>query len=70
MRTGTGASFYYTADGLGSTILLTDSAQAAAATYSYGSGAGLPGERCPPRDHRGATPRRKTAELEGDGWDE
>jgi RHS repeat-associated protein len=37
MRTSTGASFYYTMDGLGSTILLTDSAQAAAATYSYDS---------------------------------
>lgn len=37
MRTSTGASFYYTMDGLGSIILLTDSAQAAAATYSYDS---------------------------------
>ncbi|WP_437771364.1 RHS repeat-associated core domain-containing protein [Arthrobacter sp. KNU40] len=37
MRTSTGASFYYTVDGLGSIILLTDSAQAAAATYSYDS---------------------------------
>ncbi|WP_442545221.1 RHS repeat-associated core domain-containing protein [Arthrobacter sp. KN11-1C] len=37
MRTSTGASFYYTMDGLGSTILLTDSAQAAAAAYSYDS---------------------------------
>jgi RHS repeat-associated protein len=37
MRTSTGAGLYYTMDGLGSTILLTDSAQAAAATYSYDS---------------------------------
>jgi RHS repeat-associated protein len=37
MRTSTGASFYYTTDALGSTILLTDSAQAAAATYAYDS---------------------------------
>ncbi|MFF1384751.1 RHS repeat-associated core domain-containing protein [Arthrobacter sp. NPDC058288] len=37
MRTSTGASFYYTTDVLGSTILLTDSAQAAAATYAYDS---------------------------------
>ena len=36
MRTG-GASFYYTADAIGSTILLTDSAQAEAATYLYDS---------------------------------
>lgn len=37
MRTNGGASYYYTADALGSTILLTDSAQAKAATYSYDS---------------------------------
>ncbi|UYY83683.1 RHS repeat-associated core domain-containing protein (plasmid) [Arthrobacter sp. YA7-1] len=37
MRTSTGASFYYTIDGLGSTILLTDSTQTKAATYSYDS---------------------------------
>ncbi|MEZ2390162.1 RHS repeat domain-containing protein [bacterium RCC_150] len=37
MRTSTGASFYYTTDALGSTLLLTDSTQAAAATYSYDS---------------------------------
>jgi RHS repeat-associated protein len=37
MRTSTGASFYYTTDALGSVILLTDSAQAAAATYAYDS---------------------------------
>lgn len=37
MRDSTGASFYYTSDALGSTILLTDSAQAATATYSYDS---------------------------------
>ncbi|GAA4035279.1 hypothetical protein GCM10023063_19620 [Arthrobacter methylotrophus] len=37
MRTSTRASFYYTMDGHGSIILLTDSAQAAAATYSYDS---------------------------------
>lgn len=37
MRTSTGASFYYTTDALGSTILLTDSAQAKAATYNYDS---------------------------------
>ncbi|MEZ2390694.1 RHS repeat domain-containing protein [bacterium RCC_150] len=37
MRDSTGASFYYTADALGSTILLTDSAQASVATYSYDS---------------------------------
>ncbi|MFE4835266.1 RHS repeat domain-containing protein [Arthrobacter sp. NPDC056691] len=36
MRTG-GASFYYTADAIGSTILLTDTAQAKAATYLYDS---------------------------------
>lgn len=35
MRSSTGASFYYTADALGSIILLTDSAQAKAATYGY-----------------------------------
>ena len=35
MRTSTGASFYYTTDALGSIILLTDSNQAAAATYAY-----------------------------------
>ncbi|MEZ2390715.1 RHS repeat-associated core domain-containing protein [bacterium RCC_150] len=37
MRTSTGASFYYTTDALGSVLLLTDSSQAAAATYSYDS---------------------------------
>lgn len=37
MRTSTGASFYYTMDALGSTILLTDGGQAKAATYSYDS---------------------------------
>ncbi|KRE85239.1 RHS repeat-associated core domain-containing protein [Arthrobacter sp. Soil764] len=37
MRTSGGASYYYTTDALGSTILLTDSAQAKAATYSYDS---------------------------------
>jgi RHS repeat-associated protein len=37
MRTSTGASFYYTTDALGSTILLTDSAQGSAATYNYDS---------------------------------
>ena len=37
MRTSTGASYYYTSDALGSTILLTDNAQAAAATYTYDS---------------------------------
>ena len=41
MRNSSGASFYYTTDALGSTILLTDSAQAAAASYSYDSW-GLP----------------------------
>jgi RHS repeat-associated protein len=37
MRDASGASFYYTTDALGSTILLTDSTQAKAATYSYDS---------------------------------
>lgn len=37
MRDASGASFYYTTDALGSTLLLTDSAQAKAATYSYDS---------------------------------
>ncbi|MCQ6270816.1 hypothetical protein M8J71_10020 [Pseudarthrobacter sp. R1] len=37
MRDASGASFYYTTDALGSTILLTDSAQAKAATYAYDS---------------------------------
>lgn len=37
MRDSGGASFYYTTDALGSTILLTDSAQAKAATYAYDS---------------------------------
>jgi RHS repeat-associated protein len=37
MRDASGASFYYTTDALGSIILLTDSAQAKAATYSYDS---------------------------------
>ncbi|UKA75061.1 RHS repeat domain-containing protein [Arthrobacter sp. FW306-07-I] len=37
MRTSAGASYYYTIDALGSTILLTDSAQAKAATYTYDS---------------------------------
>jgi RHS repeat-associated protein len=37
MRISTGASYYYTTDGLGSIILLTDSAQNAAATYAYDS---------------------------------
>lgn len=37
MRSSAGASFYYTTDALGSTILLTDSTQAKAATYSYDS---------------------------------
>ncbi|WP_231754834.1 RHS repeat-associated core domain-containing protein [Pseudarthrobacter sp. GA104] len=37
MRDASGASFYYTTDALGSVILLTDSAQAKAATYSYDS---------------------------------
>jgi RHS repeat-associated protein len=37
MRNSAGASFYYTTDALGSTILLTDSAQAKAATYLYDS---------------------------------
>ncbi|MDQ0028492.1 RHS repeat-associated core domain-containing protein [Arthrobacter bambusae] len=36
MRTGAG-SFYYTTDALGSIILLTDSTQGKAATYSYDS---------------------------------
>ncbi|MDQ0028491.1 RHS repeat-associated core domain-containing protein [Arthrobacter bambusae] len=36
MRTSAG-SFYYTTDALGSVILLTDSTQAKAATYSYDS---------------------------------
>jgi RHS repeat-associated protein len=37
MRNSSGASFYYTTDALGSVILLTDSAQGSAATYSYDS---------------------------------
>jgi RHS repeat-associated protein len=37
MRNSAGASFYYTTDALGSTILLTDSNQTAAATYAYDS---------------------------------
>ncbi|UYY83696.1 RHS repeat-associated core domain-containing protein (plasmid) [Arthrobacter sp. YA7-1] len=37
MRDSTGASFYYTTDALGSIILLTDSAQASAASYAYDS---------------------------------
>ncbi|MCF3138771.1 hypothetical protein LRQ04_05825 [Paenarthrobacter sp. AR 02] len=37
MRTGTGASLYYTTDALGSVILLTDNTQAKTATYSYDS---------------------------------
>ncbi|WP_349627132.1 RHS repeat-associated core domain-containing protein [Arthrobacter sp. C9C5] len=37
MRNSAGASFYYTTDALGSTILLTDSAQAKVATYAYDS---------------------------------
>jgi RHS repeat-associated protein len=37
MRNTAGASFYYTTDALGSTILLTDSTQAKAATYLYDS---------------------------------
>jgi RHS repeat-associated protein len=37
MRDSTGASFYYTTDALGSVILLTDSNQAAAASYTYDS---------------------------------
>ncbi|WOH19126.1 RHS repeat-associated core domain-containing protein [Paenarthrobacter sp. GOM3] len=37
MRISTGASLYYTTDALGSVILLTDSTQAKAATYSYDS---------------------------------
>ena len=37
MRNSAGASYYYTTDALGSTILLTDSAQAKAATYLYDS---------------------------------
>ena len=37
MRDASGNSYYYTADALGSTILLTDSNQAKAATYSYDS---------------------------------
>ncbi|WP_285291507.1 RHS repeat-associated core domain-containing protein [Arthrobacter sp. ISL-69] len=37
MRNSAGASFYYTTDALGSIILLTDSVQAAAATYAYDS---------------------------------
>ena len=37
MRDSAGASYYYTTDALGSVILLTDSAQAKAATYAYDS---------------------------------
>lgn len=37
MRTSTGASYYYTTDALGSTILLTDSNQAIVASYTYDS---------------------------------
>ncbi|WP_258229385.1 RHS repeat-associated core domain-containing protein [Arthrobacter sp. HMWF013] len=37
MRDSGGASHYYTTDALGSVILLTDSAQAKAATYAYDS---------------------------------
>lgn len=37
MRDSGGASYYYTTDVLGSVILLTDSAQAKAATYNYDS---------------------------------
>jgi RHS repeat-associated protein len=37
MRTSSGASYYYTSDALGSTILVTDSTQAAAASYAYDS---------------------------------
>ncbi|PNH86161.1 RHS repeat domain-containing protein [Arthrobacter sp. AFG20] len=37
MRNVAGASFYYTTDALGSTILLTDGTQAKAATYLYDS---------------------------------
>lgn len=37
MRDSGGASYYYSTDALGSVILLTDSAQAKAATYSYDS---------------------------------
>lgn len=37
MRDSSGASYYYTTDALGSVILLTDSAQAKAATYGYDS---------------------------------
>ncbi|MBT8161711.1 sugar-binding protein [Arthrobacter sp. GN70] len=37
MRTGAGASFYYTMDALSSTFLLTDSTQTAAASYAYDS---------------------------------
>lgn len=37
MRDSAGASYYYTTDALGSTVLLTDSAQAKAVTYLYDS---------------------------------
>jgi RHS repeat-associated protein len=37
MRNSSGASFYYTTDALGSVILLTDSTQGAAASYTYDS---------------------------------
>ncbi|MDV2980070.1 UNVERIFIED_CONTAM: RHS repeat-associated core domain-containing protein, partial [Actinomycetes bacterium ARC8] len=37
MRTSTGASYYYTTDAIGSTIMLTDSAQAKAVEYKYDS---------------------------------
>lgn len=37
MRNSAGASFYYTADALGSVIAITDSAQAKVASYAYDS---------------------------------
>ncbi|MCA4135306.1 RHS repeat domain-containing protein [Arthrobacter sp. M4] len=37
LRSSSGASYYYTTDAIGSTILITDSGQSAAASYTYDS---------------------------------
>ena len=71
MRNSAGASFYYTTDALGSTILLTDSAQAATYLYdSWGNATTQTGTQANPT-HGGspaATQRRRLHDLFGYGF--
>lgn len=71
MCNSAGASFYYTTDALGSTILLTDSAQAATYLYdSWGNATTQTGTQANPT-HGGspaATQRRRLHDLFGYGF--